>query len=378
MAASSTTFSPSATRTGWAPKRLAPWLILLPLLLTLVSASASASATPALAPSPTSTLPPSIESKHGGGGDHRHHRHTSAHLRDEWSSIMGWVLPSFSQMHQNYVSKSAEGLSITFIVIWLAGDALNAAGAMMQGLLWTMVILALYYCGCDCVLIFQYWYYSKYYHRGLPIATLSASVEADERTPLIADGAVVEDDLEDKDDESASSWQREVVLYGIAFLLVVATGVAAWWVAERSNWSNEGKHHGGKLPDDGGHAEVGWRWDAQAYGWLSALLYLTSRVPQILKNRTTKCEGLSLALFVFAVAGNITYVASILLKSTEREYVLESMSWLAGSVGTILLDFIVLGQFIAYRKSRKEIHRLRRASIVASAHPHPPAASGSA
>lgn len=44
-------------------------------------------------------------------------------------------------MHQNYVSKSAEGLSITFIVIWLAGDALNAAGAWFQGLLWTMVSL---------------------------------------------------------------------------------------------------------------------------------------------------------------------------------------------------------------------------------------------
>jgi len=44
-------------------------------------------------------------------------------------------------MHQNYISKSAEGLSITFVIIWLAGDALNAAGAWFQGLLWTMVSL---------------------------------------------------------------------------------------------------------------------------------------------------------------------------------------------------------------------------------------------
>lgn len=46
-------------------------------------------------------------------------------------------------MHQNYVAKSAEGLSITFIIIWLAGDALNAAGALVQGLLWTMVSVSL-------------------------------------------------------------------------------------------------------------------------------------------------------------------------------------------------------------------------------------------
>lgn len=96
------------------------------------------------------------------------------------------------------------------------------------------------------------------------------------------------------------------------------------------------------------------------------MVTVSSRVPQIIKNRTTKCEGLSLALFVFAVAGNLTYVASILFKSTEREYLIESASWLVGSLGTVFLDFVVLGQFIAYRKSRREIHRLRRASIVST------------
>ncbi|KAN0063611.1 Vacuolar histidine transporter YPQ3 [Thecaphora frezii] len=292
--------------------------------------------------------------------------------RQEWSSIMGWVsiacwvLPSFSQMHQNYVSKSADGLSITFIVIWLAGDALNAAGALVQRLLWTMIILALYYCGCDCVLIFQYWYYSKYYHQGVPISTLSASVEANERTPLVADGAVVEDDLDQDTSKSESDgWKRELALYTLALALVIATGVAAWWIAERSQWDNDGSHH--DKDHHGGKKEKSqWRWDAQAYGWASAILYLSSRFPQILKNRITKCEGLSLALFVFAVAGNVTYVASILLQSTEPEYLLESSSWLVGSLGTILLDFIVLGQFVAYRSARKEIHRLRRASISAA------------
>lgn len=77
-----------------------------------------------------------------------------------------------------------------------------------------------------------------------------------------------------------------------------------------------------------------------------------SRVPQIFKNRQTKCEGLSLALFLFAVAGNVTYVASILIKSMEQEYLVESASWLVGSVGTVFLDFVVLGQFVAYREER--------------------------
>ena len=264
-------------------------------------------------------------------------------------------------MHQNYVSKSAEGLSITFVVIWLAGDALNAAGAWFQGLLWTMIILALYYCACDGVLIFQYWYYSKYYHRGVKISTISASLEANERTPLIGDGSVIEDDLSavDDEDEQEASLRTQIIMYTLAALLVVATGVAAWWVAEHSSGNG-----GAKQPKLPAPEPVGWRWDAQVAGWLSAILYLSSRVPQILKNRTTKCEGLSLALFVFAVAGNLTYVASILLKSTQRDYLVESFSWLVGSLGTVFLDFIVLGQFIHYRKARKEIHRLRRSSIA--------------
>lgn len=222
-------------------------------------------------------------------------------------------------------------------------------------------MLALYYSACDCVLIFQYWYYRKYYHRGVKISTISASLEANERTPLIGDGNVIEDDVSTKDDEEEeSSIRTQIIMYTIAAFLVVATGVAAWWVAEHGYGSDKHSKH----PQDPTPEPVGWRWDAQVAGWLSALLYLSSRVPQILKNRTTKCEGLSLALFVFAVAGNLTYVASILLKSTERDYLVESFSWLVGSLGTVFLDFIVLGQFIHYRKARKEIHRLRRSSIA--------------
>nr|CDI56571.1 conserved hypothetical protein [Melanopsichium pennsylvanicum 4] len=267
-------------------------------------------------------------------------------------------------MHQNFITKSAEGLSITFVIIWLAGDALNAAGAWFQGLLWTMIILALYYCACDCVLIFQYWYYRKYFHRGVKICTISASLEANETTPLVGDGRIIEQnavsvDGEVDDDEEQGSIKYQLIMYSLAACLVVATGVAAWWIAEHHYASDHDSTNPPAAPQP-----VGWRWDAQVAGWLSAILYLTSRVPQILKNRTTKCEGLSLALFVFAVAGNLTYVASILLKSTKHDYLVESFSWLVGSLGTVFLDFIVLGQFIHYRKARKEIHRLRRSSIV--------------
>lgn len=98
--------------------------------------------------------------------------------------------------------------------------------------------------------------------------------------------------------------------------------------------------------------------------WLTVpircFLAVASRIPQIFKNRQTKCEGLSLALFVFSVAGNLTYCASILIKSTAGEYLIENMSWLVGSVGTVFLDFIVLGQFVHYRDEQARANRAQQ------------------
>ena len=49
------------------------------------------------------------------------------------------------------------------------------------------------------------------------------------------------------------------------------------------------------------------------------------------KNFVTKCVGLSPVLFFFAIAGNATYVASILVVSTEAKYFTVNASWLAGT-----------------------------------------------
>jgi hypothetical protein len=59
------------------------------------------------------------------------------------------------------------------------------------------------------------------------------------------------------------------------------------------------------------------------------------------KNRETHCAGLSLALFFFAIIGNVTYVASILAKSLAKRHLIANASWLAGSGGVIALDIVV-------------------------------------
>jgi hypothetical protein len=47
--------------------------------------------------------------------------------------------PTNRQLWENYTRKSGDGLSMTFLVIWLAGDVFNLLGVIMQDLLVTMV-----------------------------------------------------------------------------------------------------------------------------------------------------------------------------------------------------------------------------------------------
>lgn len=48
------------------------------------------------------------------------------------------------QIFENYQEQSGEGLSVFFVLIWLTGDLTNLFGALLAGLLPTIIILAAY------------------------------------------------------------------------------------------------------------------------------------------------------------------------------------------------------------------------------------------
>jgi uncharacterized protein with PQ loop repeat len=80
----------------------------------------------------------------------------------------------------------------------------------------------------------------------------------------------------------------------------------------------------------------------QISGWCSCGLYVGSRIPQLLKNwREQSTDGLSPGMFICAVIGNLFFALSIFLKSTERRYIIINLSWIIGSLGTVIFDFMV-------------------------------------
>ncbi|BEI83849.1 hypothetical protein CcaverHIS002_0404530 [Cutaneotrichosporon cavernicola] len=246
---------------------------------------------------------------------------------EELSSVMGymsiacWIVVYSPQIYENYVLKSGEGLSVPFIILWLLGDMTNLVGAIYAGLLPTMIILAVYYNLCDVVLIYQVYYY-RWLRR--------KRREADgERQPLV-----------ELDEPKVV---KPILPAYLLWPLLVGFVLAVGWIAHILHENDDVK-----IPDGttGGGVELEWK--SQVLGYTSCVLYMLSRVPQVFHNFRTRCEGLSLAMFFFSISGNVTYIASILMKSTDYKYLVTNASWIAGSAFTIFLDLFIIGQFAYY------------------------------
>ncbi|VDM34232.1 unnamed protein product [Hydatigera taeniaeformis] len=76
-------------------------------------------------------------------------------------------------------------------------------------------------------------------------------------------------------------------------------------------------------------------------GWISASIYISSRIPQILKNwRRGSTDGLSPITFIFAIVGNVAYALQTFLTSVELTFIIRALPWLFGSLGVVLFDLI--------------------------------------
>lgn len=252
------------------------------------------------------------------------------------------------QIYENFRRKSSDGLSLMFIILWLAGDVFNVLGAVLQGVLPTMIVLAVYYTLADIVLLLQCLMYGDGKQPDL--------VHLSPANPLNDDvlETALSRDLNDCDDEGSREAQASALKFSplkaflhklLMVLLVFSAGLISWYI---SYVRNSGKQH--KAP-----TELVYDPLAQFFGWLCAILYLGSRIPQILLNYERKsCEGISFMFFLFACLGNLTYVISILAIDISWHYIWVNSSWLVGSLGTLGLDFTIFVQFFLYNESSEE------------------------
>ncbi|KAJ6426089.1 hypothetical protein OIU84_026634 [Salix udensis] len=91
-------------------------------------------------------------------------------------------------------------------------------------------------------------------------------------------------------------------------------------------------------------------------GWSMAAIYMGGRLPQIFLNiKRGNVEGLNPLMFVFALIGNITYVASILVDSMAWSKIRANLPWIVDAGGCVLLDTCILLQFIYFHHRRHQV-----------------------
>lgn len=262
------------------------------------------------------------------------------------------------------------------------------------------IILAVYYTIADLVLLGQCFYYRGFTWRDEVFPPVKPTTEEpSERTHLLLPG---NNDAPVLRQRRSSSWSNvdathlspatplldarkppdppaienqkpttrlQATLFNtFAVLMVCAAGILGWWI---SNHSQGGPHydhgHSDKQAPQEGDDVLQFSLWGQIFGYFCAVLYLGSRIPQILLNyRRKSTDGVSILFFLFACIGNLTYVLSIFAfegkcrsqdgqcqsgeaASHYGRYILVNASWLAGSLGTLCLDLGIFVQFILYR-----------------------------
>lgn len=302
---------------------------------------------------------------------------------------------------QNFQRSSADALSIQFIIVWLLGDVFNILGAVLQGVLPTMVgpshpcifvtprqstdslalgqiILAIYYTIADIVLLLQCFYYRGFTWRDDPTPkpkprqapTPATNGEPNENTGLLTGArerrgsdwsglSPAVPHIPTAEPKSAPTALQTFVWNSLIVLMVCAAGVLGWFLGQKA--TGHKKHSSHEAGEDTLHFNV----LGQFFGYLCAVAYIASRLPQLILNwRRKTTDGLSMLFFLFACLGNITYVLSIFAyepkchKGTCQpgeagriygRYILVNLSWLLGSLLTLVLDLGVFAQYFAYR-----------------------------
>ncbi|KAI0013887.1 PQ-loop-domain-containing protein [Xylariaceae sp. FL0662B] len=293
-------------------------------------------------------------------------------------SVAAWVVVFSPQIIENFRRSSADGLSVPFIILWLLGDVFNILGAVLQGVLPTMLILAIYYTIADFVLLAQCFYYKGFTWKDhVPPPKLSNGDVEGEPT----EGTGLLDGQPRERERRGSSWShlnpavplvseapptppppptrlQSIVWCSVSLLMVCIAGVVGWILSRQYSRSQPASP-----ADEGLPSFDTW---GQIFGWLCAIFYLGSRLPQLLLNwRRKSTEGVSILFFLFACLGNLTYVLSIFAYEPlcpdshcrpgeagriYARYILVNLSWLAGSLGTLLLDLAIFAQFFIYSK----------------------------
>ncbi|CAA7389070.1 unnamed protein product [Spirodela intermedia] len=244
-------------------------------------------------------------------------------------SVLSWGVAEVPQIITNYREKSTEGLSIAFLSTWILGDLFNLAGCWLEpATLPTQFYMALLYTATTLVLTGQTVYYGHVYRwlkteKSAPPLNTKSMLSVAMSTVLCLGGLSLRHSRGEGANKPSTS---KVILVGRKILQQHMSVPSS---AEKAGSSGVGTF----------------------LGWAMAVIYMGGRLPQICLNmRRGTVEGLSSLMFGFALVGNATYVASILVSSLDWSRISPNLPWLVDAGGCVLLDSFVSFSYVFFTK----------------------------
>ncbi len=330
-------------------------------------------------------------------------------------SIVSWLFAQLPQIYKNYRLSSTSGLSIFFLAEWCLGDLSNLLGAIFTKQAAWQVVVAGYYCFVDAALIVQ-WIWYEQIRPGRPLIRLVRSrsrptgdddESADDSSVSGTTVAAIENKNSSTQDiyrsspqnvfhnpwiSSSPSSSKEVysslgttptpsprtiyrqlhstsplpspkTLLYVSLILSLAANASP--LSLPSSLPSEPPISPTSTPSETA---------GRLLSWLSTLLYLGSRLPQLYKNALRRSTaGLSLSLFVAAFFGNLFYSSSLLANpcawasypphgahgwigpdgSDRAEWLGRAAPFWLGAAGVLIMDALVGVQFWYFGAARE-------------------------
>jgi len=268
-------------------------------------------------------------------------------------SVLLWTVALLPQIWQNYATKKVESQSVLFWILWITGDTCNLIACFLSGqVVWNTSLAIIYATSCYIVLI-QWWYYSYCFSGGTYRA------------------------LHNPESYTGGLWKTCLVLLCCGlFLASGGTTTGGWLDAGAAASAGEVAPTPRRLMHSAGAPRKGLSDEAivgEVMGWGMAVLYVSSRIPQLYKTITSKeAEDLSAQMFFFTCLGNLTQFASLVLKPKREwswEYAVNTAPWTINALLCGLQDVCLMlliwkyqnpsedseGYFRADRKDTREI-----------------------
>lgn len=230
------------------------------------------------------------------------------------SSVIS-LISSLPQIIQNFKNKTVEGQSPYFFVFLFTGSVSSLVGLLVNGGLVTQYIQAVIFVVLDGILVFQYFLYKCLYNI-CKLQNDSSSM----------------DEEESKNTESNDSNQNEQYDQNDQNPELSASAFSLCSVAATINYMipYSGKQLMGTI-----------------FGWISAIIYTSARLPQLYKNMKEKTVGdINPLYIIFSFFGNASYCLSIFIKSIEPQWCWNQTPWIIGAAGPCLCDVLLMVQML--------------------------------